>query len=376
MDKIGVSGSEEKGDCYVEVNLDSKELKIDIQSKVQKLYGKAIRKSVEKILKKFGIHNGIIKVSDKGAYDFVISARIESSLLKAGAEIENDFIDKGKERETKLRRTRLYLPGNNPKLVFDGSIFDCDCVILDLEDSVSTDNKIDARILVRNALFKLKYKQETMVRINPLPLGEEDLKEILKTNVDTILIPKVETGEELEEIIKIIDKYESEYKKDKKVKIIPIIETALGLENAFEIASYKRVIALTFGAEDYLADLGGQRNYESLFYLRSGILNAAKACKKQALDTVFPDINDEKGLEEETKLIKNMGYDGKGIIHPRQAEIIHKVFTPSTEEYIKAKKIVDAFEKSKGGVVAVDGRMVDLPVVKRAQKIIGMYGGK
>ena len=277
-------------------------------------------------------------MSDKGAEASRNSRRIESSLLKAGAEIENDSIDKGKERETKLRRTRLYLPGNNPKLVFDGSIFDCDCVILDLEDSVSMDNKIDARILVRNALFKLKYKQETMVRINPLPLGKEDLKEILKTNVDTILIPKVETGEELEEIIKIIDKYESEYKKDKKIKIIPIIETALGLENAFEIASYKRVIALTFGAEDYLADLGGQRNYESLFYLRSGILNAAKACKKQALDTVFPDINDEKGLEEETKLIKNMGYDGKGIIHPRQAEIIHKVFTPSTDEFINFKK--------------------------------------
>lgn len=375
MDRTGTSGSEEKGDCYVEVALDSENLEIDIQSKVEKLYGKSIRKTVKETLKRFGIKKGVIRVRDKGAYDFVISARLEAALLKAGVKIENDRIERGKEREIKLRRTRLYLPGNNPKLLFDGSIFDCDCVILDLEDSVKIDDKIDARILVRNALFEIKYRQERMVRVNPLPLGEEDLKEILKTDVDTILIPKVETKLQLEKFTEIIEKYESEYKKDKKVRVIPIIETALGLENAFEIASHERVVAMTFGAEDYLADVGGERSNEALFYLRSRILNAAKAWKKQALDTVFPNVNDEKGLEEETRLIKGMGYDGKGIIHPRQAEIIHRVFTPSDEEYKKAKRIIEAFERSKG-VVAIDGRMIDLPVVKRAQKIVDLYEGR
>ncbi len=375
MDRTGTSGSEEKGDCYVEVTLDSENLEIDIQSKVEKLYGKSIRKTVKETLKRFGIKKGVIRVRDKGAYDFVISARLEAALLKAGVKIENDRIERGKEREIKLRRTRLYLPGNNPKLLFDGSIFDCDCVILDLEDSVKIDDKIDARILVRNALFEIKYRQERMVRVNPLPLGEEDLKEILKTDVDTILIPKVETKLQLEKFTEIIEKYESEYKKNKKVRVIPIIETALGLENAFEIASHERVVAMTFGAEDYLADVGGERSNEALFYLRSRILNAAKAWKKQALDTVFPNVNDEKGLEEETRLIKGMGYDGKGIIHPRQAEIIHRVFTPSEEEYKKAKRIIEAFERSKG-VVAIDGRMIDLPVVKRAQKIVDLYEGR
>jgi len=375
MDRTGTSGSEEKGDCYVEVALDSENLEIDIQSKVEKLYGKSIRKTVKETLKRFGIKKGVIRVRDKGAYDFVISARLEAALLKAGVKIENDRIERGKEREIKLRRTRLYLPGNNPKLLFDGSIFDCDCVILDLEDSVKIDDKIDARILVRNALFEIKYRQERMVRVNPLPLGEEDLKEILKTDVDTILIPKVETKLQLEKFTEIIEKYESEYKKDKKVRVIPIIETALGLENVFEIASHERVVAMTFGAEDYLADVGGERSNEALFYLRSRILNAAKAWKKQALDTVFPNVNDEKGLEEETRLIKGMGYDGKGIIHPRQAEIIHRVFTPSDEEYKKAKRIIEAFERSKG-VVAIDGRMIDLPVVKRAQKIVDLYEGR
>ena len=375
MDRTGTSGSEEKGDCYVEVALDSENLEIDIQSKVEKLYGKSIRKTVKETLKRFGIKKGVIRVRDKGAYDFVISARLEAALLKTGVKIENDRIERGKEREIKLRRTRLYLPGNNPKLLFDGSIFDCDCVILDLEDSVKIDDKIDARILVRNALFEIKYRQERMVRVNPLPLGEEDLKEILKTDVDTILIPKVETKLQLEKFTEIIEKYESEYKKDKKVRVIPIIETALGLENVFEIASHERVVAMTFGAEDYLADVGGERSNEALFYLRSRILNAAKAWKKQALDTVFPNVNDEKGLEEETRLIKGMGYDGKGIIHPRQAEIIHRVFTPSDEEYKKAKRIIEAFERSKG-VVAIDGRMIDLPVVKRAQKIVDLYEGR
>ncbi|MEA1994266.1 MAG: aldolase/citrate lyase family protein [Euryarchaeota archaeon] len=375
MDKVGTSGAEEKADCRVEADLTPSKLGIDIETKVEKLYGKTIRKNVRKKLEEFGIDRGSIKIRDKGAYDFVIAARVEAALLKAGAEIESDFVDPSGERETNLRRTRLYLPGNNPKLLFYGTLFDCDCVILDLEDSVIEDSKMDARVLVRNMLHNLNYKQERMVRINPLPLGEEDIKEILKTDIDTLLIPKVETREELENVIAIIDEYESGYEKDTCIGVIPIIETALGLENAFEIALHERVTAMTFGAEDYLADVGGQRNKESLFYLRSRVLNAAKACGIQALDTVFPDINDEEGLEKEARMIRAMGFDGKGIIHPRQADVIHKVFTPSDDEYKRAKKIVDAFKKSEGEAVSVDGRMVDLPVAKRAQKTVSLYEG-
>jgi citrate lyase subunit beta/citryl-CoA lyase len=376
MDKVGISGTEGKADCRVEISLDSRELLFTLTSKVERLYGNTIRRNIRALMEKYGVKKGSITVNDQGAYDFVIAARIESALLKAGFSVEDERIDEGKEREISLRRTRLYLPGNNPKLLYDGTIFDCDCVILDLEDSVPLNEKTDARVLVRNALHNLQYSQERMVRINPLPLGEADVKEILKTKIDTILIPKVESREELNAVVAVIEKYESRYKKKKKVRLIPIIETALGLENASEIAGHERVVALTFGAEDYLADIGGQRNDDSLFYLRAGILNAAKAWKKQALDTVFPDVNDDDGLEKETRLIKGMGYDGKGIIHPRQAGVIHRVFTPSVEEYEKAKKIVDTFEAAKGKVVAVNGRMVDLPVVKRAQKIVDLYEGR
>ncbi len=375
MNSVGVSGTKGKADCWVEVDLAPEELTITVTSKVEKLYGKAIRRTVERTLEDLGVSRGTITVIDKSAHDFTIAARIESALLKAGAEIENIVTDRGKKKDTTLRRTRLYLPGNDPKLLFDGTIFDCDCVILDLEDSVSPDNKQDARILVRNALHTLNYSQEIMVRINPFPIGKEDLKEILKTNVDTILLPKVDTRKEIETVVQVIERYEAQYEKDNEVMIVPIIESARGVENAFEIASYKRVTALTFGAEDYLAGVGGQRNDSSLFYLRSRILNAAKACGIHALDTVFPDVNDEEGLEKETQMIKEMGYDGKGIIHPRQALVIHKVFTPSREEYNEAKKMVESFEKSEG-VTRVDGRMVDLPVAKRAQKIIDLYEGR
>jgi citrate lyase subunit beta/citryl-CoA lyase len=274
-----------------------------------------------------------------------------------------------------IRRSRLYIPGNNPKLIVNAGLYQSDGVILDLEDSVSPDKKKEARFLVRNALRNnAMMGVEKMVRINQLPLGLEDLEMVVRHPLNMVLIPKCESAETVRSVQQKIEQIAAN--QNQPIWLMPIIETASGIRHAFEIAeATSTVAALAIGLEDYLADIGAERTLDEResIYARSVVVNAARAAGIQPIDSVFPDFGDRQQLLNIASLSKKMGFEGMGCIHPGQISTIHEAYNPTPEEIEKAKAIVMAFEKAAGeglGVVAVGSKMIDLPVVKRAQSII------
>ena len=279
-----------------------------------------------------------------------------------------------------LRRTALYIPGNNPAMIQNAGIFGADSVVLDLEDAVSVNEKDSARFLVRNALNNINYgNTEVIVRINSLstPYGREDLEIIGRAHPDGIRLPKTESVKDIEEVDGILSRIEKEegFKKG-STKIMPIIESAKGLFNVFEIVkASRRVAVINFGAEDYTADIGAQRTKEGkeLFDIRTRILLAARVAGIDVQDSVFAHVYDIEGLIIETKFIKQLGFDGKSVIHPTQIKPVHQVFTPTEEEIKNARRIISAIEEAKrrkSGVISLDGRMVDAPVVAKAQRVL------
>lgn len=291
----------------------------------------------------------------------------------------------------RLRRTALYIPGNDPSMILNAGIYGSDSIVLDLEDAVSVNEKDAARILVRNSLQAVDFRgAEVVVRINALstPYGEEDIESVVCEGLDAIRLPKCEYGEDVKKVSAILDLLEKDRNISAgKIKIMPLIESALGSYNAVEIAcSDSRVSAINFGGEDYTADIAAQRTREGaeLLDIRMKILLAARIAHIDALDTVFGNVNDEDGLIAETRLIKQLGFDGKSIIHPRQIKPVHSVFDPTEKEIAKARRIIQAIEEAeerKSGVVALDGRMIDAPVVARARRVLafaeaGLRSGK
>ncbi|MHA1461855.1 MAG: HpcH/HpaI aldolase/citrate lyase family protein [Candidatus Heimdallarchaeota archaeon] len=283
------------------------------------------------------------------------------------------------EQMNRLRRSRLYIPGNNPAMVQNAVVYGADSLIFDLEDSISLDEKDSARHLVRNALLTLDFEGcEVTVRINSLDTEYfiKDLDAIVPTKPDGLLLPKTESFEELIRIDDLIS--EIEEKNDipiGTVKLMPIIESAKGVLQVEKIVEAPRVVALGLGGEDLVADIGAKRTKlgRELEYISSKIILACAANKIQAIDTVFTDINDLEGLYEATLRAIEIGFQGKSVIHPSQIEQVHRAFSPSQEEIDRAKRIVKAYKdaKKKGlGVISVDGRMIDLPVVKRSERIL------
>jgi len=232
-------------------------------------------------------------------------------------------------------------------------------------------------LLVRNALGSVDfYGRERMVRINQLPKGLNDLKFIVPNNVHVILIPKCESAEQVKQVDAEVQKLKKKHKVTNEIYYMPIIESALGVIKSYEIASAsKHVCALSIGLEDYTADIGTQKTNEgkeSLF-ARQMVVNASRAAGVQPIDSVFSDVSDMEALRQSVIEAKSLGFEGKGCIHPRQIEVIHEAFAPTTEEIEKAKKIVEAFneaEKKGLSVVSLGSKMIDPPVVKRAQKIL------
>ena len=276
-----------------------------------------------------------------------------------------------------MRRSRLYLPGNEPKFFINAGLHKPDGVILDLEDSVAPSEKESARYLVRNALRSVDfYGCERMVRINQLPFGIKDLEFVIPHSAQVILIPKCETAEQVIEVETEIIKLKDLNKIKHEIFLMPIIESALGVINSYNIASASKLnCALTIGLEDYTADIGTQRTDEGResFFARSMVVNAAKAAGIQAIDTVYSDVGNMEGLRESVLEAKSLGFEGKGCIHPRQIQVVHEAFAPTEQEIEKAKRIVDAFkeaEKKGLGVVSLGSKMIDPPVVKRALKIM------
>lgn len=384
MEKIGSAGNYGKkvrSDCKATLQLTKRGgLDIQLSSKVEDYFGKHIISLAKEELKFFGIKNAKLKLEDRGALDFVITARIEAA-IKQIVETNKEFllpiIDQNTDQTSKqrYRRSRLYLPGNTPKLALNAGIHKPDGIILDLEDSVAISKKKEAAILVRNALRNVNfYGAERMVRINQLPLGLKDLDLIVPHNVNLILVPKCEHAKQIETVNNRIKELNNQ---ERNIWLMPIIESALGVINSYEIASSRNVVALAIGLEDYTADINTQRTDDGResFFARSQIVNSARAAGIQPIDSVFSDVNDMQALKDNVKISKSLGFHGMGCIHPRQILVIHQGFAPTSEEIEKAKAIVDAYNeaKEKGeGVVSLGSKMIDPPVVKRALQTLKM----
>ncbi|WFA08129.1 citrate (pro-3S)-lyase subunit beta [Tissierella sp. Yu-01] len=280
----------------------------------------------------------------------------------------------------KLRRTMMFIPGNNPAMITDGHLYGSDSIMFDLEDATSIKEKDSARFLVYNALKTIDYgTTETVVRINGLdtPFGREDIKAMVKARVDVIRLPKTDTPEDVIEVDKIITEVEETNGIEVgTTKMMAAIESPLGIINAYKIATAsKRLVAIALGAEDFVTNMKTNRSPEGVELLaaRSQLLLAARAAGIYALDTVYSDVNNKEGFLDEVKLIKQMGFDGKSVIHPKQIALVHKVYEPTEKEIRHAIRVVHGIKEaeSKGsGVITVDGKMVDGPIVDRAYRVI------
>lgn len=275
----------------------------------------------------------------------------------------------------------MFVPGNNPGMMADAHIYGPDSIMLDLEDSVTMAEKDAARLLVYNALKSIDYGDtEMVVRINPLntPYGKKDIEAVVKAGVHVIRMPKTETAEEVVEVEREIERVEKEIGALGRTKIMAAIESTLGVVNAYAIATAsKRMMGIALGAEDYSANLKTQRTPggEELRLARETIVVAARAAGIDALDTVYSNLNDMETFRKEVEFIKTLGFDGKSIINPRQIEVVNEVFAPSAKAIEKARTIIAAIkeaEKKGSGVIAVNGKMVDRPVVLRAQRTIDL----
>jgi citrate lyase subunit beta/citryl-CoA lyase len=377
------SGINARSDCYVVFEPDdSGPLDIQLESSVQTLYGRAIRGLVEKVCRHFDVTSGRLLIQDQGALDFVLAARIEAclkQLLQTDRNFLPELIPENRYESSKkrMRFSRLYLPGNSPKMMINAGLHKPHAVILDLEDSVLVSKKQEARLLVRNALRQVDFfGAERMVRINQLPRGLEDLEQVVAHFPHAILIPKCESADEVKQVDDKIRQIGEQAHIDRELFLIPIIESSKGIISAHEIAaSADAVVALTIGLEDYTADLGVKRTFEGSesFYARSHLINVCKATGIQAIDSVFSDVGDTDGLRRTGRDSKALGFEGMGCIHPRQIAVINECYTPDTDEIEKAKKIVMAFEEAsrKGiGVVSLGSKMIDPPVVERALHVL------
>ncbi len=279
----------------------------------------------------------------------------------------------------RLRRTMMFVPGNNPAMMQDAFIYGPDSIMLDLEDSVTLAEKDAARLLVHNALKTIDYGDtEMVVRINPLntPYGKKDIEAVVKAGVHVIRMPKTETADEVREVEAEIERVEKEIGCVGRTKIMAAIESALGIVNAYDIAiASKRMMGIALGAEDYCANLKTQRTPggAELLLARETIVVAARAAGIDALDTVYSNVNDMETFRKEVELIKTLGFDGKSIINPRQIEVVNEVFAPTEKDITKARAIIAAIKEAEekgSGVISLNGKMVDRPVVIRAERTI------
>ncbi len=383
--QAGNRGEGVRSDCFVSLTLREKgKTEIVLKSKVDVMYGYSNRQLIKDILDHFDIKHAHVEIEDTGALPFVIAARMEAA-IKQLIQTDHDFLlpmldsNRNDTKRDMFRFSRLYLPGNTPRLMINAGIHKPNGLILDLEDAVAHEKKYEARFLVRNALRNLNfYGAERMVRINQIPAGLDDLDYLVPHFVNLILVPKCESAEQIIQVNKKIESLKHGNKIEHDIWLMPIIESALGVIKAYEIATAAdNVVAMAIGLEDYTADLGTRRTNEGTesFFARSMVVNASKAARIQPIDSVFSDISDMEALKENVQRSKALGFEGMGCIHPRQIRVIHENFAPDDAEIEKAKKIVNAFyiAKEKGlGVVSLGSKMIDAPVVKRAQKSVNL----
>ena len=376
-------GSEDRSDALVCVR-PGPGVRVEVTSKTGPMYEARIREVVGEVLGSYGVAGAEVRVTEQGAYDHVIAARLEGALYRAAGagEAFHQPLPLARPRQGSprdhLRRTRLYIPGNNARLLAFCDTFGPDCLLLDLEDAVPPEEKDAARFLVRRVLATLDFGDtELWVRINPLDRGgEEDLRVVLGGKPHGICLPKAESPVEITRLAGLLYELEGRLGLPWRVWIMPIIESPKGVAQAADIARVsERVVCLAFGAEDYTREVGCARSWEALLWARSQLVAAAKAAGIQASDTVYGELEDEVGLREEVRQAKALGFDGKGVIHPLQIGPVHEEFAPTPEEVRWAEGVVRAAAEAQSrskGVVTYQGRMVDRPVLERARRVLAL----
>lgn len=377
------AGREAKADLKVVMHKGGPpENDIVLQSSAERLFGNRLREVVQHTLDALCVKETRVEVSDQAAFDWVIMARVEAAAKRLYPDLTGEVLpdwacDPKPTGRDRMRRSRLYLPGNNPDLMFNAGLFGPDGVILDLEDSVAPAEKDAARILIRNALRAIDFGDaERMVRINPYPEGAKDLPAIVPQKPNMILLPKAERAADVSEAVNAIRQITTRHGQQDPIWIMPILESAKGIWHANEIGcASDQVAALAFGAEDFTRDVQAPRTVEGResFTARSMVVLGARAAGVQPIDTVFSDVEDEDGLRRSVIEAISLGFEGKGCIHPRQIEVIHEAFRPKDEEIryaLKVKAAMEEAERTGSGVISLGSKMVDPPVVARALRVL------
>ena len=279
----------------------------------------------------------------------------------------------------RLRRTMMFLPGNNPSMITDAHIYGPDSVMIDLEDATSVTQKDAARFLVSEALKAIDYKTtERVVRLNGLdtPFGVDDIRAVVKAGVDVIRLPKTDTPDDIIAVDKLITEVEKEIGREGQTLMMAAIESARGVLNAKEIAlASPRMMGIALGAEDYVTNLKTSRSKHGweLYYAREAIVLAARNAGIYCFDTVYSDVNNMEGFKQEVQFIKDLGFDGKSCIHPKQVRAVHEIYTPTQKEIEKALRVINGAKEAEAkgsGVISVDGKMVDAPIIARAYRVL------
>ena len=310
-----------RSDCLVEFEPKTRGgITLVLESKVESLYGDSMRKELEEACAALGVVHAAFRIVDRGALPYVLGARIEAAVRRALPGTAGEFLlpvaakrnpSPGRGR---LRRTRLYLPGNEPRFFPNAGLHAPDAIVLDLEDSVAPAEKDAARVVVRNALRSADfYGAERMVRINQGSRGMDDLRSVVPQRPDVVVIPKCEDPGAVRDIGSEMGKIEKRAGNTPGTLLLPIIESALGVVNAYAVASASpRVCAIAIGLEDYAADIGVERTEEGLesLFARQTVVNAAKAAGVQALDSVFSDVDDVGALRSAALRARSLGFDG------------------------------------------------------------------
>lgn len=281
----------------------------------------------------------------------------------------------------RLRRTMMFVPGANPAMLRDAPLYGADSIMFDLEDAVSLREKDTARMLVHQALKSVDYSTvETVVRINALDAGEDqDIEAVVVAGVNVVRLPKTERAEDITEVAEVIKAVEEKYGIESgRTKMMAAIESAEGVMNAREIAlASERLIGIALGAEDYVTNMKTKRHADGqeLFFARSMILHAARIVGIAAIDTVYSDVDNAEGFQDEVRLIKQLGFDGKSVINPRQIPLVNEIYQPTAKEIQNAKEVIWGIREAEAkgsGVISVNGKMVDKPIVERAQRVIAL----
>ena len=283
----------------------------------------------------------------------------------------------------RLRRTMMFVPASNPAMLRDANLYGADSIMFDLEDSVSLKEKDSARFLLYQAVKTFDFGDtETIVRINDLAAGgRDDIEAMVRAGIDCIRLPKTETAQDVTDVDEVITEVEEQIGRPVgSTKMFCAIEGPIGVFNALAIATAsERVVGIALGAEDYVTAMKTKRypekDGEELFFARSMIVHAARAAGIAAVDTVFSDVNDMDNFRREVERIKQLGFDGKSVINPRQIPVVNDVFTPTEKEISHAQQVMAAIAEAEAkgsGVVSLNGKMIDKPIVGRAQRALAL----